>query len=611
MTPLGVELSRILRFDITGEENNHLSSLLKELKLKNERFNLLNLKEIEILEKKPELQKNTMFGISGYLALIVECLRNRHSNEINPSADFSQPQSQAFFGFNERQGIIALTPEEESLYYSEFWSNDGKSIAILNKDLSISALWQDRFLGPEGVSLRGNEDLYKDLAVTAMVLMYTIKKQAQRSSSEAKRSLEYLLNTYEIDYKFYEELCRLSAIVYYENIDDETELKISQKILDGEEDFEKTSNFDYFDGKKISKILYGHATILDSRIVEEKPVVLEDTQEAKAENKERIDELIEKYNFSNNIREDTYSSMLRYKVPAVGTTAYKALISVLNDFTIEKRLGRSIPNKAWTTAFLGAPGTGKSKMVEFISQVLDVPYGVVDGSQQVINQSDLVATIMPKVAVADENLATIGMEDEHDYVMVLTPLGKILLYGGICEVQEINMLLNPLDTSNWYMILQERKFVLPNGRVMSVNNNAHLVFTMNTGPKLKTLPTAFYDRLKKSFYFEAASAEVMAAQVNAQWNNSLDMKQLVSMADLIVQLRKFADDPELLSNRALEAWVQASLDDNIYDACIPTVINKASQDRSKRFDMIGVLDNSPFAIIKTNIEFVKDETFEE
>lgn len=198
------------------------------------------------------------------------------------------------------------------------------------------------------------------------------------------------------------------------------------------------------------------------------------------------------------------------------------------------------------------------------------------------------------------------------FMMVLTEIGKTLMFGGVAEAQEFNMISNLNESSYFYKILEERIFTLPNGLVMPVNRDAHLIFTMNTSENYtRELPPAFKTRHYRNICFEPASFEIMAAQAVASFKHNgvnLDYNQVRGMASFMEQLREYADNEELISLRALNNWLFASLDDEgLYESCIDTIINIASSDTGKRNAMIGMLQSSPFYKSDIKATFIEDE----
>lgn len=198
------------------------------------------------------------------------------------------------------------------------------------------------------------------------------------------------------------------------------------------------------------------------------------------------------------------------------------------------------------------------------------------------------------------------------FMMVLTEIGKTLMFGGVAEAQEFNMISNLNESSYFYKILEERIFTLPNGMVMPVNRDAHLIFTMNTSENYtRELPPAFKTRHYRNICFKPAGFETMASQAIASFEHNgvkLDYNQVRSMASFMEQLREYADNDELISLRALNNWLFASLDEeSLYESCIDTIINIASSDTTKRNAMIGMLQSSPFYKSDIKATFIEDE----
>ena len=203
-------------------------------------------------------------------------------------------------------------------------------------------------------------------------------------------------------------------------------------------------------------------------------------------------------------------------------------------------------------------------------------------------------------------------KEKSGFMMVLTEIGKTLMFGGVAEAQEFNMIANLNESSYFYKILEERIFTLPNGMVMPVHRDAHLIFTMNTSENYtRELPPAFKTRHYRNIAFEPAGFEVMASQAMSRFEHDgikLDYRQLRDMAAFLEQLREYADNDELISLRCLYNWIFASLDDeSMYDSCIDTVINIASSDTARRNAMIGMLQSSPFFDAGIEATYIKDE----
>lgn len=203
-------------------------------------------------------------------------------------------------------------------------------------------------------------------------------------------------------------------------------------------------------------------------------------------------------------------------------------------------------------------------------------------------------------------------KEKSGFMMVLTEIGRTLMFGGVAEAQEFNMIANLNESSYFYKILEERIFTLPNGMVMPVHKDAHLIFTMNTSENYtRELPPAFKTRHYRNIAFEPAGFEIMASQAVSRFEHDgikLDYRQVRDMAAFLEQLREYADNDELISLRGLNNWIFASLDDeSMYDSCIDTIINIASSDKSRRGSMIGMLQASPFFDAGIEATFIKDE----
>lgn len=201
-------------------------------------------------------------------------------------------------------------------------------------------------------------------------------------------------------------------------------------------------------------------------------------------------------------------------------------------------------------------------------------------------------------------------DDGEGFMMVLSEIGRTLLFGGVAEAQEFNMISNLNDASYFYKILQERIFTLPDGSVHPVHPDAHLVFTMNESEDFtRQLPPAFQTRHYKNIAFAPAGSSVMAKQALHSFEAQgvrLDTATVSNMANFMVNLRSLADNPEQISLRALNNWILASLDgEDMFSSCIDAVINIATSDKMTRAEMIGQLEVSPFyskTLSATNID---------
>ena len=205
-----------------------------------------------------------------------------------------------------------------------------------------------------------------------------------------------------------------------------------------------------------------------------------------------------------------------------------------------------------------------------------------------------------------------GSENKNGFMMVLTEIGKTLLFGGVAEAQEFNMIANLNESSYFYKILEERIFTLPNGMVMPVHKDAHLIFTMNESENYtRELPPAFKTRHFRNISFEPSGSEIMASQAISRFEHDgvkLDYRQVKDMAFFLEQLREYADHEELISLRGLNNWILAALDDeSLYESCIDTIVNIASSDKVRRNTMIGMLQSSPFFESDIEATFIEDE----
>lgn len=198
------------------------------------------------------------------------------------------------------------------------------------------------------------------------------------------------------------------------------------------------------------------------------------------------------------------------------------------------------------------------------------------------------------------------------FMMVLTEAGKTLMYGGLVEAQEINMVANPNDLSYYYRILQEGLFSLPTGEQLPVHPDAYMVFSMNASETfVRELPPAFKTRVYKTILFQPTTAEVMAKQAMESFTArgyKLDYAQVRDMAIFMEKLKEFADTDELASLRQLDSWITAAMDgESLFDSCESTVINIASIDDTRRSKMIGMLEASPFYSGDIVYKEIKDE----
>lgn len=210
------------------------------------------------------------------------------------------------------------------------------------------------------------------------------------------------------------------------------------------------------------------------------------------------------------------------------------------------------------------------------------------------------------------NIEENSQSENGKFMMVLTEIGRTLLFGGVVEPQEYNMISNLNESSYFYRILEERMFTLPNGLVSPVHPDAHIVFTMNQSENFtRDMPPAFRNRHYMNIVFTPSGAETMAAQAVSTFEHygiKLDMYQVKAMAFFMEKCRKFADYDELISLRALNNWILMSLDDeSMYDSCIATVINVASSDNERINEMIGMLESSEFYDAGIKHTIISDE----
>lgn len=320
-----------------------------------------------------------------------------------------------------------------------------------------------------------------------------------------------------------------------------------------------------------------------------------------------------------------------YELPSTEYVEY--FTKVVKFLTYAERMPM-INNAPLSLKLIGASGTGKSTIVEVASWLVGKEYRPIIASSEKFSEGDLLATLVPMLDVEDKDLLLpnehslkeefgISFQDilfspemayktiygkdydgvgkidiesmcnelarkqmdksnkENSFMMVLTDIGRTLLYGGVVEPQEYNMISNLNEASYFYRILEERLFTLPNGKQYSVHPDAHIIFTMNKSENFtRDMPPAFRNRQFATIIFSPTGAKEMAQQCHATFSHygyDLNIKSLNQMAQFIENCREYSDFDEILSLRTLNNWVMAILDDeDIKDAANAAVIGTAS-----------------------------------
>lgn len=478
-------------------------------------------------------------------------------------------------------------------------------------------------------------------AVTLAIMAYVFDSQATHSETpEIETTIKNILSGSDVATEAY----KLAGITYYETYDTDLDLGLNFSAgiadpltLDTDLNILETLDFKGFGkyepqiaGKKLEVKAAGTAKFL-SDLSQTGPVQWS------------VDEISECDDFKS-ISIDTPESQSAF------TNIYKMM-------TMNFR--RKMRKPALSMVLSGASGAGKSTLTRISAKLAGLEYRPVVSTDEKFSEEDLAAKLVPYFEVDDSVLSGVALPDENGligeyslsytdifmapgmayqaiygkeydspeplnpevlckelvkrevskglestparegkFMMVLTEIGKTLLYGGVTEIQEYNMIANTNETSYFYRILEERMFSLPNGMVLPVHPNAHLVFTMNQSEGFtRDLPPAFRNRHYMTLRFDPSTADTMANQaIAAMLNDGLkvDKSQVGQMANFMVKARKFADYEELLSVRALINWIHAVVDgETIENACLNTVINVASSNAKNINQMWGMLQASP------------------
>lgn len=188
-----------------------------------------------------------------------------------------------------------------------------------------------------------------------------------------------------------------------------------------------------------------------------------------------------------------------------------------------------------------------------------------------------------------------------DFVVVLTQLGQVAMYGGVIDIQEVDMARDVAQVSGLYGFLEERQFELPGGQIVKRHPDSFVFFTNNaSGPSCSPLPEAFISRMHLRKNFHNPDANTMASTVVAK--TGIKKSDAVKMAKVILALQELAVSESVVDgsvgSRELLSWAKLyALTGNLEKTVIPTVQEKFSNDPE-------MLEEAQ-AVIKTHLASAK------
>lgn len=189
----------------------------------------------------------------------------------------------------------------------------------------------------------------------------------------------------------------------------------------------------------------------------------------------------------------------------------------------------------------------------------------------------------------------------NKFKFVESPLIKALKFGGVCELQEPNVIIQPGVLVGLNSLMETSGTIqLPTGEKIVRHPDAVVILTTNGNYEgCREMNQSVKSRLHLVYRVDQPTVEVMAARVAAKTGFS-DETALQEMAQIVVDISESMNELGITDGscgpRELENWaVVAQVTGDIYTAGINCVISKVSDDPEAQDTCLKRLAESSFA----------------
>lgn len=213
-------------------------------------------------------------------------------------------------------------------------------------------------------------------------------------------------------------------------------------------------------------------------------------------------------------------------------------------------------------------------------------------------QSELNERVMQFVKTVQTKSNT---DANRSFKFVESPLIQALKFGGVCELQEPNVIIQPGVLVGLNSLMENAGTIqLPTGEKIRRHNDAVVVLTTNGNYEgCREMNQSVKSRLHLMYKVDQPNVEVMAARVAAKTGFE-DETALQEMAQIVVDIAESMADFGITDGscgpRELENWATvAKVTGDIYNAGITCVISKVSDDVEAQETCLKRLSESSFA----------------